>query len=88
MRRGERWRTGTVVEREAVEVLAKRSAFSAAFCADANARLTYESDNGKWQASVAVTNMTGMVYYTNGFAFLQSGTGHNVIARRGNGNSH
>jgi iron complex outermembrane receptor protein len=47
----------------------------------ANARLTYESGNGKWQASLAVTNLTDKTYYTNGFAFLLSGTGHNVIAR-------
>lgn len=47
----------------------------------ANGRLTYQSGNGKWQASFAVTNLANKVYYTNGFAFLLSGTGHNVIAR-------
>lgn len=81
MRRGERARAGTIVERATVEVFAKRTAFFAAFCVDADGRLTYESDDGKRRASVAVTNMTDKVHYTNGFAFLQSGTGHNVIAR-------
>ncbi|MBL8552113.1 MAG: TonB-dependent receptor [Hyphomonadaceae bacterium] len=46
-----------------------------------NARLTYDSEDGLWQASVGVSNLTDEVYYTNGFAFFFSGTGMNVIGR-------
>jgi iron complex outermembrane recepter protein len=46
----------------------------------ADAGLVYETASHKWQASLEVTNLANRVYYTNGFAFWQSGTGQRAIA--------
>jgi iron complex outermembrane recepter protein len=33
----------------------------------ANARITYNSSDDLWRASIAVTNLTGKIYFTNGY---------------------
>lgn len=45
-----------------------------------NARLTFDSADGLWQAAFAVRNLTNKYYWTNTFAFYYSGTGQQVVA--------
>jgi iron complex outermembrane receptor protein len=45
-----------------------------------NARITFDSPDKTWQASVSVSNLTNEYYWTNNFAFYFSGTGQHVLA--------
>jgi len=45
-----------------------------------NARLTFDSADGMWQAALSVRNLANKYYWTNSFAFYFSGTGQQVVA--------
>lgn len=45
-----------------------------------NARVAFVSSDKKWEASVAVKNLTNKYYWTNAFAFYFTGTGQYVMA--------
>ena len=45
-----------------------------------DARITFDSSDRMWQASLAVTNLTNKYYWTNNFSFYFSGTGQHVLA--------
>ena len=46
----------------------------------ANARITFDSADKNWEASLSVSNLFNNYYWTNNFAFYYSGTGQHVVA--------